>query len=116
MKRILLLSILVLCSGSPGIAGQTQPAANDDAGVRAAAAAYCAAYNRGDAKAVAQFWSDKGEWISPSGQRVQGRAAIQKELESLFAENKGQRLEVVVSSVRFIHPQVAVEEGRVHVT
>ena len=55
---------------------------------------YVAAYNRGDAKAVAAHWSESGEWISPSGQRFQGKPAIEKEMQSLFTENKGVRIEV----------------------
>ena len=68
--------------------------ASDEAAIRAAVESYVAAYNRGDAKAVAAHWSDSGEWISPSGQRFQGRQAIEKEMQTLFAENKGVRIEV----------------------
>ena len=62
---------------------------SEENAIRAAVESYVAAYNRGDAKAVASHWSESGEWISPSGQRFQGRQAIEKEMESLFAENKG---------------------------
>ena len=42
-----------------------------------------------------RYWSDSGEWISPSGQRFQGKQAIEKELRTIFAENKGVRIEVL---------------------
>ena len=61
----------------------------DENAIRAAVESYVDAYNRGDARAVAAQWSETGEWISPSGQRFQGRPAIEKELKNLFAENKG---------------------------
>jgi uncharacterized protein (TIGR02246 family) len=116
MKRVLSV-VLVLVWACPmamakGPAGQ----ANDEAAVRAAVAAYVAAYNRGDAKAVAAFWSDNGLWISPDGQRVQGRAAIEKELAAMFTEGKGLHIEVLDSSIRFLTADVAVEEGKVRVT
>jgi uncharacterized protein (TIGR02246 family) len=105
-------------------AGAAEPAsakpkageAADRAAIRAAADSYTAAYNRGDAKAVARLWSEKGQWIGPDGKPVEGRAAIQKELEVMFATSKGLRLEIVDFSVRFITPDVAVEEGTVRVT
>ena len=83
--------------------------------IRATIESYVAAYNRGDAKAVAAHWSDSGEWISPSGERFQGKQAIEKELRTLFAENKGVRIEVLrpVHSPR--SPDVAIEEGTVRV-
>ncbi len=88
---------------------------SDEDAIRAAAESYVAAYNRGDAKAVAAHWSDSGEWTSPSGQRFQGKQAIEKELGGLFAENKGVRIEVLRPSVRLVSPDVAIEEGTVRV-
>jgi uncharacterized protein (TIGR02246 family) len=88
----------------------------DRATIRAAADAYTDAYNRGDAGAVAKLWSEKGQWISPDGKTVEGRTAIQKELEAMFVKNKGARLELLDFSVRFVTPEVAVEEGKVRVT
>jgi uncharacterized protein (TIGR02246 family) len=101
----------------PARAAEKKPAtASDESAIRAAIASYVAAYNRGDAKAVAAHWSDSGEWISPTGQRFQGKEAIAKELKSLFSENKGVRIEVLRTSIRFVSPDVAVEEGTVRVT
>ena len=90
------------------------PTADENA-IRANVESYVAAYNRGDAKAVAAHWSDSGEWISPSGERFQGRQAIEKELQSLFAENKGVRIQVLDASIRLLSPDVAIEEGTVRV-
>jgi uncharacterized protein (TIGR02246 family) len=83
--------------------------------IRANIDAYVVAYNRGDAKAVAAYWSDSAEWISPSGERFEGKQAIERELQTLFAENKGVRIEVLRPSVRLISPDVAIEEGTVRV-
>ncbi len=83
--------------------------------IRAAVDSYVAAYNQGDAKGVASHWSESAEWISPSGQRFQGRQAIQNEMQSLFAENRDVRIEVIGPSIRLISPDVAMEEGIVRV-
>ena len=89
--------------------------ASDVSAIQAAVESYVAAYNRGDSKAVSDHWSDAGEWISPTGQRFQGKQAIEKELRALFAENKGVRIEVVQPSIRIVSPDVAIEEGMVRV-
>jgi len=88
---------------------------SDQDAIRAAIDSYVAAYNRGDANAVAAHWSESGEWISPAGERFQGKQAIEKEMLSLFSGEKGVRIEVVNPSVRIVSPDVAIEEGTVRV-
>ncbi|MGO9113799.1 MAG: hypothetical protein ACLP9L_31605, partial [Thermoguttaceae bacterium] len=44
-----------------------------------------------------------------------GRQAIEKEMQALFSENKGVRIEVINPSIRMVSPQVAIEEGTVRV-
>jgi uncharacterized protein (TIGR02246 family) len=83
--------------------------------IRAVVDSYVAAYNRGDAQAVADHWSDKGIWTSPSGDRIQGRAAIAKELTKMFAETRGVQIDVDAPKIHFATPDVAVEEGTVYV-
>ncbi|MHB1036665.1 MAG: YybH family protein [Pirellulales bacterium] len=97
-------------------AAETKPDGSSDvAAIRAALGSYVAAYNRGDAKAVAAHWSESGEWRSPTGQRFEGRKAIEKELEGIFAENKGVRIECGNPTVRLVSSDVATEEGTVRV-
>ncbi len=97
-------------------AAERKPASrSDEDAIRAAVDSYVAAYNRGDAKAVALHWSETGDWIGPSGQRFQGRQAIQDELQAVFAENKGVRIEVLDPAIRLLSPDVAMEEGIVRV-
>jgi len=93
------------------------PAENpaDENAIRAAVASYVDAYNRGDAKAVAGHWSETAEWVSPSGERFQGREAIEREMEVMFAENKGLKIEVLDPTVRLLTADAALEEGTVRV-
>ncbi len=104
--------LLPFCSAAEA----KKPAAGaEESAIRATIGSYVAAYNRGDAKAVASHWSESGEWISPSGQRFQGKRAIEKEMQTLFTEEKGMRIEVVNPSIRMVSPDVAIEEGTVRV-
>jgi uncharacterized protein (TIGR02246 family) len=113
--------VLAVMSATLILAVSTQAAekkldsSSDENAIRAAVKSYVAAYNRGDAKAVASHWGESAEWISPSGERFQGRQAIEKEMESIFAENKGVRIEVINPSIRLVSPDVAMEEGTVRV-
>jgi uncharacterized protein (TIGR02246 family) len=125
MKRIALAAVILagavpLARAAAATPPSTTPPSTaapsaDEAAIRAAVDSYVAAYNRGDAKAVAQHWSESGEWLSPSGQRFQGRQAIQREMEALLKENKGVHIEVVRPTVRMVAPDVALEEGTVRV-
>jgi len=114
--RPLIAVVAIVMSVSPLLAVEKRKSEKSDQdAIRAAIDSYVAAYNRGDAKAVAAFWSDSGEWISPSGQRFQGKQAIEKEMRAMFSDNKGVRIEVINPSIRMVSPQVAIEEGKVRV-
>jgi uncharacterized protein (TIGR02246 family) len=73
--------------------------------------AYIAAFNAGDAKALASFWTLDGEFADADGHTFRGRGAIEKEFASFFAESKGLTLEVATDSIRFVSPGVALETG-----
>ncbi len=113
-----LLATLLLAVGSAEVNGQQPAAANkdDEAAIRAAIASYVEAYNRGDAHAVAEHWSDEGEWVTPNGDRVVGREAIKQAMGEVFAESKDTSIEVLEPRIRFVTPEVAIEEGAVRVT
>lgn len=117
--RGLCLPTAVLCAVAvTARGGETAPPGGnpEEAAIRAAVESYVAAYNRGDAAAVAAHWSDSGEWIDPSGQRFQGREAIQREMAATLAENQGVKIEVIDPAIRLVSPDVALEEGTVRVS
>ncbi len=94
-------------------AAETAPEANpEESAIRAAVASYTAAFNRGDAAALAALWSPEAVYTNPiTGQQVVGRAEIEKQFSAIFAEAKGAKLEAATNSVQFISPNVAVEQG-----
>jgi len=117
MARFLLfvISSAVFVVGQQATAAQPPPNA-DEVAIRKAIDSYVAAFNQGDAEVVASHWSEKGEWITPDGERVSGRNAIHAAMESYFKEGKGAKIEVIEPNVRFLAPTVAVEEGHAHVS
>jgi uncharacterized protein (TIGR02246 family) len=114
MHRIRLITAIAVFGACFALAQGAETQKNE-AAVRAAVDSYIAAYNSGDAKAVAKCWSDSGEWISPTGQKMKGPEAIQKGLSAMFAENKGVKIEVMDSLIHFVTPDVAMQEGIVQI-
>jgi uncharacterized protein (TIGR02246 family) len=113
------MAAVVVATAAGVLAADEAPSLNakdaDAAAIIQAIDSYVEAYNRGDARAVADHWSETGEWVSPSGRKVAGRAAIRAEMETMFDEQPGVTLSVDRPSLRFLAAGVAVEEGTVHV-
>jgi uncharacterized protein (TIGR02246 family) len=72
---------------------------------------FAAAFNKGDARAVAALWTENAELREASGKTIVGRAAIEKAYKEFFKANPGIQVEVLVKSVRFPAKDLAVEEG-----
>ncbi|WP_232056109.1 YybH family protein [Tuwongella immobilis] len=85
--------------------------AADDAAIRETATALAKAFEKGDAKAVAAFWTAEGEYVEEGSDPIRGQAAIEKAYAAFFA--KRPKLSVVneTTSVRFLGADTAVEEG-----
>ncbi|HLN31189.1 MAG TPA: SgcJ/EcaC family oxidoreductase [Gemmataceae bacterium] len=72
---------------------------------------FVAAFNRGDAKALAGFWAPDGTYVDQDGVEVKGRDALEKMYENLCAEMKGAKLAITVTSTRTLAPTVTIQEG-----
>src|SRR5262245_57999295 len=136
MKRVIFLIglagvLALVCSQSlPGRsdpAAQDKPAAKqaqqktdakpavdhsaDEAAIRANVAAFTKAYNAHDAKAIAALFIPNGQVVDEEGNASEGRDEIEKIFKELFTDNPKKQIEVNIESIRFIGPNVAVEEG-----
>jgi uncharacterized protein (TIGR02246 family) len=69
------------------------------------------AFNRGDAKACASFWTPDGSYVDQDGAEVKGREALEKMYQTLFSDVKGAKLAIKTTSTRQLAPGVAIEEG-----
>jgi uncharacterized protein (TIGR02246 family) len=69
------------------------------------------AFNRGDAKALAEFWTPDGDYMDELGQLYKGRKAIEDSFVKLFAAGKGAKLHVYRTSLRFVRPDLAIGDG-----
>ncbi len=116
MKKLMLCLIVVSALRTSSSAAEASPISEDEAAIRANVAAYVEAYNSGDASALAAHWSEHGIYQNPlTGTEVSGREAIEQEFAVVLEELEDAKLSVSVTSVDFVSPSVAVEEGTAQV-
>jgi uncharacterized protein (TIGR02246 family) len=99
----------------PGLAKQTKGDPKEMDAIAKKAEAFIEAFHKGDAKAVAAFWTVDGDYTDQTGKHLKGRAAIEKVFTDFFAENKGLKLRINSDSLRFVTPDVAIEDGSTEV-
>jgi uncharacterized protein (TIGR02246 family) len=113
MKRIL-FCLLVVSSAGPNRAFAAQPGETsaEETAIRAADEAYVQAYNRHDAKALANAWSPEAVYLNrATGAEVVGRPAITDQFAAYFKGEPDVKLAIRVESIQFVSPNVAVERG-----
>jgi uncharacterized protein (TIGR02246 family) len=118
MKRLQTLAtatLFVLLTAAPSFASEARRGGRSPRAVRKVVAAYMAAFNQGDAKALATLWTPSGDLLGPRGELLKGRDAIQKGFEEFFAVNQDTRLRINVASIRFVGTDVAVLDGTTEV-
>ncbi|HKI37617.1 MAG TPA: SgcJ/EcaC family oxidoreductase [Gemmataceae bacterium] len=97
--------------GAPPARAEAKDDSADSSAIRKEADEFVKAFNKGDAKAVAAFWTKDGEYVGPDGETLRGREAIEKGYADFFKKNPRASLEVKVESLRLFGRHTAVEEG-----
>jgi uncharacterized protein (TIGR02246 family) len=77
---------------------------------------YEEAYNKGDAKTLAGFYSDDVDYIDQDGTEVKGRDAMERLLADNFQQNPGAKLAITTQEVKQLTPDVKVTRGLATVT
>lgn len=117
-RRLLILLLLALAAGvvaGPGVGQQSNGNPSDKEAIAKNAEAFVEAFHKGDAAAVAAFWTSDGDYTDLQGKHLKGREAIQKGFQQFFAENKGLSVRIESQSLRFVNPEVAIEDGTSYV-
>jgi uncharacterized protein (TIGR02246 family) len=109
MKR-LSLALFALVS-LLGVRGFAAPSA-DEAAIRKMVAGYVEAFNKHDAEALSNYWSPDAVYLDrATGEEVVGRPEIVKRFTGLFKDQPDEKMTVNTQSIRFVSPNVAVEQG-----
>ena len=103
-SRLVALAGVILC-GIP-----VMRAADNDAQaeIKKTAGAFVEAFQKGDAKAVAAFWTLDGDYVDENSRVLKGRQAIEDAFAQLFSANKGLKVRIDIASVRFLGPDLAI--------
>jgi uncharacterized protein (TIGR02246 family) len=114
VAALLLLAVTQATGGSAS--GQPETQAPETAAIRKALDAFAAAFNRGDAAALAATFTTDAEYVDETGEVTLGREAIQQEVADLLAETPDLKLALGEPSVRLIRPDVATARGTATLT
>ncbi len=116
MKNWTRITTLVLAMGILSVGGRAigaTPAASPNAmaEIEQFDRAYEAAFNKGDAAALASLFAEDVEYTNEDGVLVQGREQIESLLKKTLAQNAGATMAIEIESVKFPTPETALERG-----
>src|SRR5436190_22055917 len=83
----------------------------DEQQIRQGVVAFVEQYNAHKADAVAALFAADARMVFRDGTEVNGREEIKQSFEQAFKDSPKTAVSVVVDSIRFLTPDVAVEEG-----
>lgn len=110
----LLIGLLISSSSTPRIARsqESETAVSKDLDtLKASAKQFEAAFNKGDAAAIAAQFMENAEVVDEDGNVVQGRDKIQARFADIFKDTPKAKINVELTSLRQLSPDVAVEDG-----
>lgn len=114
MKQVLFGLLALIMAAHAAVSRAQQPTAPPaaDAAIKNAVAAYAAAFNKHDAKALAEQWSPEAVYINRmTGEEVVGQKAIAEQFTAIFKEQPKLKIDVSTQSIQFLSPNVAIEHG-----
>ena len=116
MKTIVFIASISAALAAASYAETLSENSADKTAVMAIDRAFEAAYATGNAKAIAEFFTEDAHYTSDDGRTFDGRTAIMDNIRAAFARNNGAKLVIVADSVRLLAPDVLLESGSTTVT
>lgn len=89
----------------------TADPADPETAIRKLTADYVRAFNAADARAAAELWTEKGEYVGADGEPIRGRAAIEKSLVDFFKSHPKATVDIRVTGIRLLGRQTAMVDG-----
>ena len=114
VTRLSLGLVLLVASGVGAEEPKLSPEVSKALGQRAKE--FMEAFNKGDADALGEFWTEDADHIDTVGRERKGRKAIVEAYRKLFAANKGAKLNIIPVSRRFLTPNCIIGDGLSEVT
>jgi uncharacterized protein (TIGR02246 family) len=104
-------AFVIVCTACVCAAGPAKADESDLREMRDGRAAFVAAYNAKDAKALGALWTENADYRDDTGLDYHGRDAIQRAYAALFAEHPEWKLSLTLESSRLVTPSVAINDG-----
>ena len=87
--------------------------ANVETAVRNLASSFAAAWNKHDAKALAEHFAEDGDLIDPAGREARGRTEIEALLRDEHASNlKNSSMKQTVDRIQILAPDLVIATNR----
>jgi len=93
------------------VAAQEPGRKADEQAIHKQSAAFVASFNRRDARAIADLWTEEGEYIDDHGTTHRGRSAIEEVYAQPLTRQPKRKIEVRIDTIRFLSRDIAVQEG-----
>ena len=99
-----------------GQGAEQKSTATADAEIRKTNSDYGAALAAGDLDAVMAFWAADADYIDEAGKQTKGNGAIAALFKKALPDLKGAKVNVRVHSLKFLRPEICLEDGTVEKT
>jgi uncharacterized protein (TIGR02246 family) len=94
------------------VAETAAPAMTDEEMVHKMVEEFTAAWNQGDANAIAAFWTEDGDMVAPNGDFVKGRASLESYYRDYFeGAYQGTTISIEPANIRLLEPDVMMVDG-----
>ncbi len=107
--------LLTVLSQSIAMAQKTTPEASPVDEIAPSVRSFTDAFNAGNAAQLAAHFADDGEYVADDGTLFKGREDIEAEFAAFFEMFPKSQMSVVVSDIRLIGDNLAIEEGTAEV-
>lgn len=89
---------------------------DDEAAIRKAVGFYAESFNKADVNGVMSVWAKDAEYIDDTGTTTSGHDALATLFKKAFEANKGTKVQVKTSKLRFLKNDVALQDGTTTLT
>jgi uncharacterized protein (TIGR02246 family) len=97
-------------------AQESSPGSPDEQTIRKSVDGYCDAFNSGNVDTLLTFWASDADYVDEEGEIHRGKAAIGALFNAAADDLKGQQLDLKIDTLRFVKPEVAIEDGTATLT
>jgi uncharacterized protein (TIGR02246 family) len=116
-KHLIFLGLLAtILMVIPAFSGQGQTPPSHEQAVRKTSAAMTEAMNKHDLDGMLAYWAPDADYIDESGKVTRGHDALKARFKTWLTEVKGSKIGGKIYSVKFLRPEVALEDGEVETT